>query len=313
MSFLFLSLLMGIVAFAAPIARAEIQTVVVPVADVWSEPAVDSTTLTDDKRETQALYGERVIVHESSGAWLRIEALEQPTFRQHKWEGYPGWVAASAISNALETHPIQPNAIVSGVPWWQNSFDELLMSLPIGSKAAFDFQRKGMKHELLSKWPPVQAGTRTNIIHGALLCLGSPYLWGGLTLSSPPYPEKIPQAAKFGLDCSGLIHLVYRINGIQVPRDAHEQWMKAKPIILAEMKPGDLIFSAKADNPMKITHVALYAGDGQIIEAPQTGMKVQKISFKKKYGLDLSDAESGETVGDRVIYFGSFMDDVKKL
>ena len=83
--------------------------------------------------------------------------------------------------------------------------------------------------------------------------------------------------------------------------------MKARPIKRAELKPADLIFSAKAENPKKITHVALFAGDGLIIEAPQTGMVVRKITFKEKYGKALDEVESGDRVGDRVIYFGSYL------
>ena len=83
--------------------------------------------------------------------------------------------------------------------------------------------------------------------------------------------------------------------------------MKAKAIKRAQLKPADLIFSAKADKPKKITHVAFYAGDGQIIEAPQTGMVVRMISFNEKYGKDLSEVESGDRVDERVVYFGSFL------
>jgi hypothetical protein len=114
------------------------------------------------------------------------------------------------------------------------------------------------------------------------------------------------------------------VNGITIPRDAHEQWMKARPIKRAELKPGDLIFSAKAEKPKIITHVTIFAGfepphpplspgggegvvDGLLIEAPQTGMVVRKISFKDKYGKALEAVESGDPVGERVLYFGSFL------
>lgn len=85
--------------------------------------------------------------------------------------------------------------------------------------------------------------------------------------------------------------------------------MKAEKIKRAELKPADLIFSSKIDNPKKITHVALYAGNDQIIEAPQAGMVVRQVSFKEKYGKDFSQVESGDTVGERVIYFGRFLKD----
>ena len=58
--------------------------VVAPVVDLWSHPSDDPADLTDDKRETQLLHGERVIVHESSGNWIRVEAVEQPEFTHNK-------------------------------------------------------------------------------------------------------------------------------------------------------------------------------------------------------------------------------------
>src|SRR4029077_10085873 len=117
--------------------------------------------------------------------------------------------------------------------------------------------------------------------------LGDLYIWGGLS----PYDET--KTVKLtGVDCSGLVHLAYRVNGITVPRDSMEQYMKSEKIRRKDLHQADLVFSAKADKPEKIVHVALYAGDGQFIEAPQTGMVVRQISFKEKFGRDLASVES---------------------
>jgi hypothetical protein len=244
--------LLFLLLFAAlsPAFAAESQpaVVIVPVADVWSRPLTSGEKPADNLRETQVLFGEKVLIHESSGPWILIEAVEQPTFRQHnRWEGYPGWVRANEVSKDMGLLALE--------------------DLPYDK----------------------------NILASAQKLIGIPYLWGGLS--------------KKGLDCSGLTHISFRAQRVQIPRDAHEQWMKAIPIKRAELKPADLIFSAKADNPKKVTHVALYAGDGQIIEAPQTGMVVRKISFKEKYGKALDEVESGDKVGERVIYFGSYLHD----
>jgi hypothetical protein len=83
-----------------------------------------------------------------------------------------------------------------------------------------------------------------------------------------------------------------------------DQFMQSEKIKRSELQPADLVFSAKADKPQKITHVALYAGNGLLIEAPQTGMSARRIPFKDKFGEELSKVESGDRVGDRVIYFG---------
>jgi len=220
--------------------------VIVPVADVWSRPLAPNEKPSDDLRETQALRGESVIIHESSGPWVRIEAVEQPEFTHHNlWEGYPGWVLKSTLARPQD-----------------------------------DFT--------------VPKGSAMNILDFATSVIGMPYAWGGM--SNKP-----------GFDCSGLVHLAFRKHLLRIPRDAHEQWMKAKPIHRKDLQPADLIFSAKADNPKKITHVALYAGDGMIIEAPQTGMVVRKVSLKEKYGKPLEKVESGDTVGERVIYFGTYL------
>lgn len=133
----------------------------------------------------------------------------------------------------------------------------------------------------------------SDILRFAGTLLGSPYQWGGLG------PK--------GIDCSGLTHLAYRRHHHVIPRDSHEQWMKAKAIRPKDLKPGDLIFSGKPGTPVKISHVTLYAGEGQIIEAPQTGMGVRRISFVEKYGKPLSSLHNGSAVGDRVIYFGTYL------
>ncbi len=219
----------------------------VPVADVWSRPLAPGETPADNLRETQILYMEPVLIHESSGPWVRIEAIKQQEFTHHnKWEGYPGWVLQKYLTDPPHTIRLGEDS-----------------SRPV------------------------------NIIDFAQNLVGAPYLWGGLTKSQ-------------GLDCSGLVHLAYRKGGYPIPRDAYEQWMKATPIHRSQLEPSDLIFSAKIDAPKEITHVALYAGDGQIIEAPQAGMVVRKISFQEKYGKPFANVESGDVVGERVIYFGTF-------
>jgi len=172
---------------------------------------------------------------------------------------------------------------------------KFILDLPDGTQAFFE------KPNVKDPLEGTSLDTRQALLHVASELQHTFYLWGGMspTNSNLSFPS--------GIDCSGLVHLSYRVNGIEVPRDAYEQWMKAKPIKRAELKPADLIFSAKSDNPKKITHVAIYAGNGQIIEAPQTGMVVRKISFQEKYGKALDKVESGDTVGERVVYFGSFL------
>jgi hypothetical protein len=80
----------------------------------------------------------------------------------------------------------------------------------------------------------------------AISLLGKPYVWGGADLT--------------GFDCSGLVRFIYDQVGIPVPRTAAEQFSAAKPIDLAGLKPGDLLFFRTRGQ--RISHVAIYTGGG---------------------------------------------------
>jgi len=78
----------------------------------------------------------------------------------------------------------------------------------------------------------------------AISLLGRPYVWGGADLT--------------GFDCSGLVRFIYDQVGIPVPRTAAEQFSAAKPIGLAVLEPGDLLFFRTRGQ--RISHVAIYTG-----------------------------------------------------
>jgi len=93
--------------------------------------------------------------------------------------------------------------------------------------------------------------------------LGVPYVFGG---TNPAV----------GLDCSGLVQLVYHQTGLQLPRTAQLQYNATRRISDDELQPGDLVFFARtyADPSDWVTHVGIYAGGGQQINAPTTGQVV---------------------------------------
>ena len=144
---------------------------------------------------------------------------------------------------------------------------------------------------------------RQRVLSNAARHIGSPYLWGGRSHHSEEYRKTVT-----GVDCSGLVNLSFREIGRIVPRDAHEQHMKARRVEPAQLKPGDLLFLAKADKPDRIVHVAFYVGDGRILEAPQSGNAVREISFSDRFGQSMDGVTNGSTVGDRVIYFGTLFE-----
>ncbi|WOT34349.1 C40 family peptidase [Streptomyces coeruleorubidus] len=86
--------------------------------------------------------------------------------------------------------------------------------------------------------------------------LGKPYEWGA------EGPETY--------DCSGLTSQAWAEAGTPVPRTSQEQWKRLKRVPLTELRPGDLVVYFP-----KATHVALYLGDGMVVQAPRPGAKVK--------------------------------------
>ncbi len=141
---------------------------------------------------------------------------------------------------------------------------------------------------------------RAKILEAAASHIGNRYLWGGRSLHNPGVKKSAT-----GVDCSGLINWSFRQVGWIVPRDAHEQFMRARSVRPFRLQPADVIFLAKTENPHKIVHVMFYAGNGEIIEAPQSGERVRRMTFQERFGKPLEQFMGGETVGDRIVYFGT--------
>jgi cell wall-associated NlpC family hydrolase len=109
--------------------------------------------------------------------------------------------------------------------------------------------------------PPVGVGAAP--VEIAHRYLGVKYVFGG---SDPAV----------GLDCSGLVQLVFRQLGIAVPRTAQQQFDATARVAREELQPGDLVFFARtyADPHDWITHVGIYVGGGMQINAPTEGQVV---------------------------------------
>lgn len=93
---------------------------------------------------------------------------------------------------------------------------------------------------------------KDKLVENALMYLNAPYLWGG---RSP-----------LGIDCSGFTQMVYRLQGIDLPRDAYQQAEVGTTLsFVEESEPGDLAFFDNTDG--KITHVGIILEDNHIIHA----------------------------------------------
>lgn len=105
-----------------------------------------------------------------------------------------------------------------------------------------------------------KVATREEVILTAMAFHGIPYLWGG--------------ASAKNLDCSGFVSNVFFMNGIQMPRDADQQSHCGRVITTRydalELETGDLLFfgrKATAEEAERVSHVAIYKGEGEFIQA----------------------------------------------
>ena len=292
--------------------------VAVPVADLRKEPSEPGTSRDHDPlEESQLLYGEPVRVFEETDDWARVEAPEQQEWSHHqKWEGYPGWVRKTSLSfPPPESQPLAFDLIVTAklaqvyTEPAPGGREKLLLSIGSRLMDASAGGKKGWRRvRLLDKsygWVaesqiaslPVRSSNypvlRSEILRTARSFLGDPYYWGGRSAYSPGATAPPHR----GVDCSGLTELAYQGNGITIPRDAHEQWMKAQEIRRDQLKTADLVFLSDPKDPRRITHVMLYAGDGRVVEGPGTGEKVREIPLEDRL----------KETGGRKVFYGTYL------
>ncbi|HUC60064.1 MAG TPA: NlpC/P60 family protein [Streptosporangiaceae bacterium] len=115
----------------------------------------------------------------------------------------------------------------------------------------------------------------TRFLSAALSRVGMPYVWGG------DGPDQF--------DCSGLVQWSLRQAGVVMPRVAADQARTGPLLSLSDLEPGDLLFyHTDPTAPDYISHVAIYIGNGKMLQAPEPGMNVQIV--KADFGAGFAGA-----------------------
>ena len=108
------------------------------------------------------------------------------------------------------------------------------------------------------------------VIRRGLSQLGVPYSWGGGTAAGPGKGIGSGSGTT-GFDCSGLVLYSFAGVGIKLPHYSGAQYDLGRKIPSSQMRRGDVIFYG----PGGSQHVTLYLGQGQMLEAPDVGLKVR--------------------------------------
>lgn len=114
-----------------------------------------------------------------------------------------------------------------------------------------------------------------------------PYVFGGGNGDGPTGSNiESKDAGEIGFDCSGVTSFAYKQgSGIELPRTARAQWAayRSNSVLAEDIQPGDLIFWAYGRLGSEISHVAIYVGDGQMVEASR-GANMVKITPARTSG-----------------------------
>ncbi|RZS43262.1 cell wall-associated NlpC family hydrolase [Herbihabitans rhizosphaerae] len=132
--------------------------------------------------------------------------------------------------------------------------------------------------------PVVGGGSASTVISRALAQLGVVYAWGGGNAYGPTrgiadggVADAHGDYRKIGFDCSGLMIYAFAGVGIKLPHYSGYQAQAGRRVPLSQMRPGDMLFWASGG---RIHHVALYIGNGQMVEAPYSGSRVRVTSVR---------------------------------
>lgn len=174
----------------------------------------------------------------------------------------------NATDNSTGAQEDYQSIEISGDSWGesQSEVEEIQVELDppppppppvvVQERPAAPASRSNQREVVNNPAPPSVAGNA--VLEIAAQYVGVPYVYGGNDAS--------------GLDCSGFTKLVYGELGINLPRSSAEQKNAGVVVSSADALPGDLVWTPG--------HIAIYAGDGMIIDAPRPGKTVQ---FRQMY------------------------------
>lgn len=215
-----------------------------------------------DPQVSQTVLGHRLLVFREHSRWLQCRSAD----------GYFGWIHRGYLQRRSEVEARSWEAgadgelctslgarvvgeggdVLARLPWGARvvRLDDGRVRLPDGVEAWVEGELVPETQRPL-RFPLV--GER--VVETAARWHGAPYVWGGVT--------------RAGVDCSGLVQVVYRTHGLQLPRDSDQQARVGEEVEPGDgfegLLPGDLLYFAEEGT--RVSHVALSLGGSGIIHA----------------------------------------------
>ncbi len=185
---------------------------------------------------------------------------------------YAGGTAMSSSSELLEIFSAFAGGLQTGLgvsdTAGQSISDSLSELLPAVETA------ESITEEIQQAVAPANSGSVETAIARAMSVVGTPYVWGGGDANGPT--TGVNGGSVKGFDCSGLVLYAFAGAGVSLPHYTGYQYQRGTQIDTSQAQRGDLLFWG----PGGSQHVAIYLGDGTMIEAPQAGQNVSVVPVR---------------------------------
>ncbi len=239
---------------AKEFAGRDLLTVKSAVAPLHGEPRISSPL------SSQLVAGDVVTVLEHRGDWVHTRGAD----------AYEGWVHTGYLMHCTG----HENSWRLSLGCVVLESDSRQRALPFGARVVpmADILSGEVvdAHDIITRFPLDAASIAQT---ASSRYVGASYMWGGVT--------------PWGCDCSGFVQRVFRLHGIQLPRDAWQQALHGTPVPARASDahaPADLLFFSDRDD-QRVTHVGVSLGDGRMAHSglARGGVVIEQLDADDAY------------------------------